>query len=271
MAQSIVKDDLNVLYEAYRPAIVFINGDFWGIYNLREKIGKSYFKENFGEKKIDLLTDNSVVKEGSSKDFDELIDYLQNNSLDLNENYDYVASKIDIDNYIDYQIANIYAANSDWPGTNLVYYKQKKESKKWKWILHDMDFSFNRYSEWGVDYDALEAAMASDGPDWPNPQWSTLLFRKLLENQGFKEKFKNRFISKLDTTFAPSRVKDIIDSLTSDIAPYIQRHIIKWQKDGKYSYAVNSKEDWQKEVDKLKDFADKRVDFVKTHIDLHLK
>ena len=271
LEQYIVKDELNVQYEAYRPALLFINGDFWGVYSLREKMGKEYFEENFEKKKVNLLIDDRIVKEGSSSDYDELVDFLQNNSLQSDENYNFVASKIDIDNYIDYMITNIYSANADWPGTNLVYWKPKKGGGKWRWVLHDMDFGFACSSDWGVEYDALKAATATNGDIWPNPQWSTLLFRKLLENRNFKSKFTERFISKLDTTFAPQRITHIIDTMSSKIKPYMQRHIQRWQTDGQYSYAVNSEEDWLKEVQKLKDFANKRADIVKNHIQQQLR
>ena len=267
LQQMVAKGQLNVNYEAYRPAIVFVNGAFWGIYSLREKMGKEYLEENYGEKKVNLVEDDLVVKEGSSEEYDELVEYLQNHSLASDENYQYVASKIDIDNYIDYMIANIYGANADWPGTNLVYWKPKKGGK-WQWLLHDMDFGFSLYSENPVTYDALGKAKAVNGPDdWPNPEWSTLLFRKLLENDGFKTRFKNRFISQLDTTYAPVRVKGYVDSISSQIAPYIERHIERWTVDGEYSYKVNDKSDWEAEVQKLREFADRRPAIVRQHIE----
>ena len=266
LVHMIAKGEMQVSYEAFRPAVVFVNGAYWGLYNLREKKGKDYLKENFGVKKVDLLEDDLVVKEGSSEDYEALLEYLQTHSLASAENYNYVASKIDIDNYIDYMITNIYIGNADWPGTNLLYWKAQKEGAKWQWLLHDTDYSFALHSENGVDYNALADAMTNNGEEWPNPEWSTFLFRKLLENPGFKSTFKNRFLTKIDTTFKPSRVNGIIDSVSSQIAPYIQRHIDRWKVDGEYSYKVNSKTDWEEEVQKLKDFAEQRPGYVKTHI-----
>ena len=266
--QQLAKGQLNVNHEAYRPAIVFINGAYWGIYSIREKMGKEYLEENYGEKKVNLIEGDRIVKEGSSEEYDELVEYLQNHSLASDENYQYVASKIDIDNYIDYMIINIYAGNADWPGSNLVYWKPKK-SGKWQWLLHDMDFGFALYpTDFGLDYNALAAAKALNGPEWPNPEWSTLLFRKLLENDGFKTAFKNRFETLLDTTFAPSRVKDVINNVAWRLDDYMQRHIQRWRdpETGEYSYAVNSLSDWEGEVQKLREFADQRPAIVRQHI-----
>jgi hypothetical protein len=268
LQQQLAKGVLHVNYEAYRPAIVFINGDYWGVFNIREKIGKEYLEENYGEKKVNLLEDDRIVKEGSSEEYDDLVEYLRNHSLASDENYQYVASKIDIDNYIDYMILNIYTGNADWPGTNLVYWKPKKGGK-WQWLLHDMDFGFARYStDFGLNYNALAAAKAVDGAEWPNPEWSTLLFRKLLEHDSFKAAFKNRFETLLDTTFSPSHVKDVINTIAWRLDDYMLRHIQRWRdpETGKYSYAVNSLDDWEAEVQKLRDFADQRPAIVRQHI-----
>ncbi len=186
---------------------------------------------------------------------------------------------MDIDNFIDYMVTNIYCANTDWPGTNIYYWKPKKGGK-WQWIFHDMDFGFARYSDIELpdgtvvdsteNYDALGMATATDGQEWPNPEWSTLILRKLLENPGFKTKFKNRLLGTLNTTFAPSRVKGIIDNIANQIESYMQRHIDRWTVNGEYSYVVHNLQEWQEQVDRLKTFADKRPAIVRSHVSQHL-
>lgn len=259
---------LHLSYEAYRPAVTLVNGEYWGIYNIREKMGKDYIKENFGEKKINLIEDDLIVKEGDSVSYEEeVLAYLDTHSLVSDENYHYIVSKIDIDNYIDYMITNLYIANADWPGTNLLYWKPKKEGSKWQWLLHDMDYSFGLHSENDATYNAINQATTIEDDDaWPNPQWSTLLFRKLLENQEFKTKFKNRFATLIDTTFAPTRVKNIIDTLSAKLDGEISRHITKWNAKDPLSYKVSTKSDWKDEIQNLKDFAEKRPAIVKQHL-----
>ncbi len=268
LVTELVKNRLKVAYEAYRPTVVYVNGAYWGLYNLREKKGKDYIKENFGEKKFDLIEDDLVVEEGSSEDYEEeVIAYLQDHSLASDANYHYIASKIDIDNYIDYMITNIYIANADWPGTNLLYWKPKKEGAKWQWLLYDMDYSFGLHSENSASYNALEKAKSAEGEDaWPNPEWSTLFFRKLLENQGFKTTFKNRFLAQLDTTFAPDRVKRVIDAIAAQIDPEMARQIERWNAHDDLSYKVGSKDDWLEEIQVLKTFAEQRPAIVREHL-----
>ncbi len=267
LIQTVTKNQMNLNYEAYRPSVVFLNGKYWGIYGIREKLGTEYLKENYGAKKVDFLEGDSLVKKGSADSYLQLNDYLRVYSLESNENYNYVASLIDIDNYIDYLIANIYSGNIDRAGSNLAYWKERKKGAKWKWLLHDTDFGFGLYSNYGVDHNALNMSIATDGDAWPNPQWSTLLFRKLLENSGFKSKFKARFIQQLDTTFLPNRVNGIIDQISSKLDSQIEKHIDRWRVNDQYSYAVNNKEDWKKEVEKLKDYATKRPDIIKLQLE----
>ncbi len=265
LAQMITKNQMHLNYEAYRPAVVFLNGEYYGVYGLREKMGKEYLEENYDVKKVNLLEDDTVEEEGSSASYDVLNEYLKTHSLLPDENYNYVTSIIDIDNYIDYMIANIYVGNADWPGTNLIFWQDKKEKRKWQWLLHDMDYGFAIYPDQGVDvnHDTVKLASEIVDTDWPNPEWSTLLFRKLLENQGFKSKFKARFSEHLGTTFAAERVKGIVDSMAAKIAVQMQRHIGKWDL-GNY---VNSKAEWQNEINKLKSFADQRPAIVQAHLE----
>ena len=266
LAQMVTKNQMHLNYEAYRPAVVFLNGKYWGLYSIREKLGKEYLKENYGVKKVNLLEDDTLVKEGSSEDYDAFNEFLRANSLQSAANYKHVTDEIDIDNYIDYMITNIYVGNADWPGTNLLYWKSNKAGSKWQWLLHDMDYGFGIYSENGVDFNAIALVTEINNADWPNPEWSTLLFRKLLENASFKQKFKARFAAQLNSTFSSSRVNGIITQMSGKIEHQMQRHIQRWTVNGIYSYAVDNKSDWDEQISKLKTFANERPAYVRSHL-----
>ncbi len=265
LAHMIIKGQMHINYEAYQPVVLFLNGNYWGIYNMREKMGAEFIKSNYGlsKKKIDMIEDDLNVEAGSSEEYETLIEYIEGHSLQQEDAYRYVASKIDIENYIDYMITNLYVANSDWPGTNLVYWKEKKEGAKWQWLLHDMDFGFANYPEISdVDYDAIAKATTLNGSDWPNPPWSTLLFRKLLENTEFKKAFKNRMLQQLETTFSPVRVNNILDQIAGKIDPQIARHLAKWP----LRSSVQNKADWDEEIQRIRTFVNQRPDILKQQL-----
>ena len=88
--------------------------------------------------------------------------------------------EIDIENFIIYQVAQIYFDNTDWPGNNIKFWRP--ENGKWKWILYDTDFGFGIWGNNNYQNNTLSFALQSNGPGWPNPPWSTLLFRRLVQN-----------------------------------------------------------------------------------------
>ena len=103
---------------------------------------------------------------------------------------------MDINNFIDYYIAQIYYANTDWPGNNIKFWRPHTSDGKWKWILYDTDFGFGIPFMGSNNYlfNTLEFATETNGPGWPNPPWSTYLLRKLLENPSYSERFINLFL-----------------------------------------------------------------------------
>ncbi len=155
-----------------------------------------------------------------------------------------------------------YFNNTDWPGNNLKYWKPQTEEGKWRWILFDTDFGFGLDSVNEYQHDALENALESDGPYWPNPPWATLLFRKLMENQNFKFKFINRFADILNTTFTSTKVVGKIDSIAGIIKPEINQHSMRWNEPSPF--------EWDSAVNKIKIFARNRTMYVQEHICRHL-
>ena len=185
--QALIIGEMDVDYQAYTPSAVYLNGEYWGILNTREKINEGYLNSNYGldEDSLDFLEDDRIVLAGSADDYSELVDFLNTKDISQPANYQYIKDNVDVDEFINYQIAQIYSSNTDWPGNNLKYWKPTREGGKWRWILFDMDFGFGLYGS-GPSHNTLTFALETNGPDWPNPPWSTLLFRKLITNEEFQ-------------------------------------------------------------------------------------
>ncbi len=227
LVHSIVKGQMDIDYQSYHPSVVFLNGKYWGIHNIREKTNEDYLEANHGvdSKKVDLLAAQYEVSEGSNQDYKTLLFYIKNNSLADNAKYNLVASKMDIDEYINYMIVEIYGGNIDWPYSNIKYWKEQSANGKWRWILYDTDRTFEN-----IDEDTFNLLLDPVGAEEPNPPWSTFLFRNLMKNDGFKTKFLNTFKVHLDTTFSPARIDAIIVEMKNRLKPEIQRHFTKWPK-----------------------------------------
>jgi hypothetical protein len=262
----VIKDDMDVEYQDYRPCVVFINGKYWGIHNIREKKNETFLAENHPEvdpKKVDILQEEGYVNEGHSTDYEALIAYIKDHSLVDTNNYNEVASKMDIENYIDYIVAETYFANMDWPYTNVRFWRDQNGGK-WRWILEDLDLALGE--PWGdfIEKNMLEMLMSTENLTEQNPLWSTFLFRSLVKNESFKTRFKEKYNSYLNTTFQTDRVITVLDNMTAAIAPEIPRHVLKW-KDGT-QYVFKSFEEWNDNVLHLKDVIRGRNDVVRQEL-----
>lgn len=264
---------LNFDTQAYQPTVVFLNSEYWGILNLRERFDKHYFERVYGidETELDYLESSGyVIKEGDNNHYLSMLNFIENNSLTQDENYDYVATQLDPDNFIDYFATEIYIRNTDWPGNNIEFFRKKTDSfepsaplghdGRWRWILKDTDFGFGgEGGDLAYTHNTLEFATQENGPDWPNPEWSTFLLRNLLENQNFKNQFINRFADLMNTTFKPERLLIMIDQMQNNLAPEINEHIQRWNH-------IGSVQQWNINVNVMKQFANQRTNYQRNHI-----
>ncbi|MBN1416414.1 MAG: CotH kinase family protein [Bacteroidales bacterium] len=258
MMQSLLIGQMDVDYNAYTPSAVYLNGEYWGILNTREKLNEGYLFSNYGldEDSIDFLEGNQVIIAGSRTDYSTLINFMTANDLSVPANYQYVKDRIDVNEYINYMIAEIYSSNTDWPGNNLKYWKPKKAGGKWRWILYDLDFGFGLYGH-SPDHNTLTFALEPNYPEWPNPSWSTLFFRRIILSEEFREQFIDKFNIYIYSIYNPARVNRIIDSLKQIIATEMPYHFARW------GGSVN---DWENSVNTARTWAAQRPDFMMTHL-----
>lgn len=273
LAQKLLVEYMDADYQAYRPAVVFLNGVYWGIHNIREKINEHYLEENFGvdPDDINLLEENAYVSIGSNAGYTNLINFVMNNNMSSSSNYEYVKTQMDVNQYIDYQIGHIYLAERDWPGNNIKYWKANSGNySKWRWINYDMDQCLT--DDW-IAENMIEKATAANGPSWPNPEWSTRLLRRLLLNTEFKNEFIQRYAWHMNVSFNPQRIIEMVNSMSTAIEQEIPRHITKWggQLDPDFNEGwpilptFDTFEKWQANVDTMRIFAVERPAYTLSH------
>lgn len=272
MLQDLVHENMDIDYQANQPVILFVNGEYWGISYLRERFTKDYFKENnHVEEKVDLLEFDGKVKKGNAKDYIDLLAYINTHNLENDDAFKYVTNKIDLNNYLNYMIIEIYTGNLDWPNNNVRYWKEEREGSKWRWLVYDLDFSFGL-----SDFDNLSYA-AGDLIDPVNksnqPEWSTFLFKHMLENQTFRYRFIGKYLTHIYTTFDPQRVDAFIDKYKRQIASEIPRDTERWRNIHQYGSQRNliSFQQWEGKVSSLHSFAALRPNFAKQHIEDYFK
>ncbi|MCB9248742.1 MAG: CotH kinase family protein [Ignavibacteriales bacterium] len=271
--QTLISNEMDIDYQAYRPSILYLNGKYWGIYNIREKQNEEYLKENNGvdPDNLDILENNMVVVEGDSNHYQNMIDFISANDLSIQENYDSVKNFMEIDNFINYQIAQLYIANADWPGNNIKFWRPKTNDGKWRWLIFDLDGGFGLWHNY--DFNSIEFATEENSSEWNNAPWSTFLFRNLLKNQEFADEFVQRFAAYLSYSFNREDVIELMTSFQNRIEKEIPNHINRWapncsitnpeSKDGCMFEDIST---WYENINIVKEFAVKRPNYVMEHL-----
>ncbi len=239
-----------------RPVLLFINGEPWGIYYLRERPDLNFLASHYDIDTADFLDspEHTVVRTieaGDRQHWDHLMQFLETHGLADPEAYAYVQSQIDVDAYIDYNLLHIYAANTDWPFHNVQLFRPRVQGGRWHWLSWDSDHAFAAAPYSFLEANALDRALQDNYPMTSGRD--TLLLRKLLENPTFRTRFLTRAADLLNTAFAPEVVTAHVDALAAEIGPDIAYETLRWG-------ALN---DWATNVAELRDFARLRPDIVR--------
>lgn len=273
MVSSLVRtvDDVNdiispprMYLQDFRPGVLYINGEYYGIQNIRERIDSRYLKVNFNldDNEVDFIENKNEVREGDLVEWNMLEDFLENNNFSNQSNYNQLASMVDVEDYIDHITFNVFVDNADWPGNNNRRWRKRVADAKWRYVVFDLDFTFGLFVEgepWNsgsFNANSLDRLINGLGFSWPNPDWGTLLFRKLIQNDGWRTDFINRMADQLNVVYSPNRINNRITEFQTVYQSEIQNHADRWT--GGF---IN----WQPNIDKLRNFANGRADKVREH------
>lgn len=264
---------MNFATQDYQPAITFINGEYWGLLNMRERYDKHYFERKFNiqESELDFLEYNGyLVQEGDSNHYSNMLTYIHNNSLQDAAAYDYIKTQMDVENFTDFFIASIYANNTDWPHNNIEFWRKRTsqyqpnapygQDGRWRWVLKDTDYGFGLAGgDESYKFNTLAFASSASGAEYYAPEWSTFIFRKLLDNNSFKTNFINRFADMMNTTYLPDRLNAIINHMKDGIDGEIIEHGQRWK-------SIGSLEQWNQSTNGMMLFANQRSVYQRQHI-----
>jgi len=261
--------DLNIDHQQYRPAVLYLNGEFWGIQNIREKVNEHFLASHhlINAENIDLLDIEGVnewnVIHGTNTDYLNLLDYLENQDMEDPIVQNALENWIDVESYMSYQAFQIFIDNQDWPGNNIKFWRDHRVGGKWRWILYDTDFGFSIWDSYAYTHNTLSFALEPNGPGWPNPPWSTFLFRRMMDNDHFKHSFINIYCDLLNTIFQPNYLLSHLDSIANYIEDIIPVHRARWYNNGNWP---NSAVNWQSRINTMENFSTNRRSYAINHI-----
>ncbi|MBD2701776.1 CotH kinase family protein [Spirosoma sp. BT702] len=245
--------------QANRPGIIFMNGEFHGVYTLNERYDKYYLNRNYDvdTDSVDIVSIAFGYKadEGDLTRYFSLVDY-----CNLNEpvSYSYMSSQMDIENFTDYQISEIFLSNVDWPQNNMMCWRKRTSSYlpnapkghdgRFRWMMKDMDLSLGFLG--GSSRNTLEWAMQSP---------LNLFLPKLLALPSYRTYFINRFADLLNTTFDSTRTIALLNTMQQAYQPYITEHYHRWIT----GTTVTS---WIANLDEIRNFLRERPTSARNHI-----
>ena len=261
--------------QGYRPAVVFLNGEYWGIHNIQEAYENQYFASHHPEvdpNAVDYIegyAPSPYAYYGDAIHFNNVIAYMQANDLSLDPNYAYVQTQIEVPDYIDYKVAETFYYR--WDIGNHRLWRPRTPDGRWRWILFDCDVGFGGF--WSVPpawaFNMLAYNTEPNGP-WTqyeaNPGGNdhnappiTFQLRALLTNAGFKRDFINRFADLMNSSLSTQRMTNFINRMAGQIAPEMAEHTRRWRMPADTIA-------WNANVQALRDFAINRAQYQRQHI-----
>lgn len=264
------KGNLNLDTRKYEPVIVYLNGTYWGVYELRERVDDKFTKAYYHEGKegVDMLSyygGLSVENDASGKaqqDWCNLYHFVKNNDMTIDANYNQVAAQLDVLSLIDYFCLNTFMVNSDWLNWNTAWWRGKNATNgKWRYRLWDEDNIFNLGQNFSnipsMDAETANACDVQTVSNFQNAgceQGHVDIFNALMNNPTFRSLYINRYADLLNTTFSKNNMLNHLNAMVADIQPEMQRHCQRWDAANPNSY-----QKWINNVNYLRNQIEARI------------
>jgi gliding motility-associated-like protein len=262
---------LNVDARTWKPCVLYVNGQYWGVYDIREKVDDldftdHYYKQN--EPYVEFLQTWGGTWEAytptpgqATSDWNSIRSYITSNNMAVQSNYDYVDSIFNTKSFVDYFVYNSWLVTMDWLNWNTSWWRgldPNGDKKKWRYTLWDLDAILGHY----VNYTGIPDVSASADPcnvenlnSPPNPggQGHTEILTALMANPGFEQYYQARYIDLMNTTLSCDFALPLLDSMIAVIQPEMPAQIARWPHTGGFSVSG-----WQANVARFRDSVEAR-------------
>ncbi|MCU0435152.1 MAG: CotH kinase family protein [Bacteroidia bacterium] len=246
----------------WEPCIVYMNGQYWGVYEIREKVDDHDFTDYYydqSEENLQFLktwgaTWSEYGGPQAQTDWNTFVNFVTTNNMTVQANFDYVDSVYNWKSLIDYMILNSVVVSADWLNWNTAWWRgmdPNGDKKKWRYTLWDNDATFGHY----INYTGIPDVSANADPcnpetlSDPGGQGHIPILNALLVNETFKQYYVNRYVDLMNTTFSCDSLLGLLDTMIAEIAPEMPRQIQRWG---------GSMAGWQANVTALRNFIQTR-------------
>ncbi len=266
------RDEMHLDVRLSERNVVYINGQYWGVYEIRENVDDhDYTKYYYDQERYDLqyiLTwGQTWVGYGGDKAYEDWLDcynLIMDNDMTVQENYDSVKSIFNVKSFVDYILVNSFTVCTDWLNYNVAWWRGLNpdgDHKKWGYTLWDNDATFAFY----INYTGLPDTSATALPCNPegldnsfsDPEGHIKILNKLNDNDEFHQYYVGRQADLLNTTFGSENMLGYFDEYMAIIEPEMAQHAVRWY--GTY-------DEWKANAARLRDFIVRRSAALETGI-----
>lgn len=265
---------LSVDTMASASTLVFVNGEFWGVYNIRERYSPEYVEAHYGIQKENVAlveSDYSQVHtnqnapyvlssgvEGDQDPFNEMVDYIRSHDMSTAEAYQWVCDRMDMDSFIDMWVSRLFYVARDWPENNIKVWRNKNpddpsgQDTKWHFTLLDLDMGLSFYDFTMEDHDFFWAINA-------NSVCGTMMVR-LIQNSSFRQQFILRYHELVNDHFTPAYLSQVFERLYQERTPLMTLQVQRWGNEG------SSLDAWNRAASLIRAFIEKRQAYALTYM-----
>lgn len=278
LVHTLAKQVENMSSQAARPVAVYLNGNYWGLYFLREDLDDDYVESHYGTPKENVAILAFGHENGNwfykldagtaadQKNYQEMLAYIASHNMQNEKYYQKACEMLDMDNFIKYMAINIYVNNRDWPHNNVRMWRytgtpdpqNSYTDGKWRYMLKDVDFSWGRYHAPGAP-DNVIATETAHNQDVIGGGGSEIAaaFSSLLKNSSFKADFMNFMCDVMNTYYSLSTAQNQIAEFQSLVTHEMQYQMTcTWNGKKAINMTV---EKWQEYInDTLIEYVQKR-------------
>ncbi len=266
--------DLGTDVMSSRPASIYLDGEYWGILEVRENQDGRYLQAHFEFDDDDaiILYGHGGLERGNPGEelaYTELLDYCAKHNLANQADYDYVAARVDVEECLRYFLSEIWLANADWPQNNIRVWRRRmavndpREGRgrdgRWRWFMFDVDLGIGHPWSAGYTENTLGVALTPNGRPSVPQTWGTQVLRSLLQNPAARNEFIQTAATLLNSRFSNAAAVTLVNQMEAELLPGLDEHRRRWQP------AFGSVAGWQGHVNIIRTFAQQRAAQMRQH------
>ena len=246
LGQLMLRDVIASDVQSFRPCAIYLNGSYYGIINIQEKMDEMYCVKNYGVEleNVDFWENDGggsgdLLDAGTTDAWFSLLDYLGDNSMADPVHYEYVRSQVDFESLVDYVAGQVFVTDIAW-NHNRKWWRERTPGGRWRWCFVDLDRSLSASN---INRNQIGSMVSGQE-----------VFRELLSNEEFRAYAGQRIMAHLSSSFNPERIIPIIDSEADRIRSEIEHHSDLYDSQG----GIPSLASWENEIDEIRDYARQR-------------